>query len=441
MKQPQVTVGILSRETIRFRLDGVFSGGDMSVVTGSQEVRVSDSGLFIIWNERSYASLDFEPASYDGNTFEIQGVTIGVDFHWERKENQRFKGGLRLVISDGKITAINMIGVEDYLVSVISSEMKSTSSLPLLRAHAVISRSWLLTQMQSRNERITKKYRVGGKVSRDGEIIRWWDHEDHKDFDVCADDHCQRYQGISRIDSHVAAGAVRDTSGQVLIHEGKLCDTRFSKCCGGVFERFESCWEDISHPYLAPRRDNAEANCYPNLTTEENAMEWIMSRPTSFCSTTDGRILTQILNNYDLERRDFYRWTEEISQDRLMELLKKRSDISVGKVLDMQPLERGSSGRIIRMRVVGTKGEVVIGKELMIRRSLSESHLLSSAFIVERHYVGDDDIPSSFTLHGAGWGHGVGLCQIGAAVMGERGYGYEEILSHYYPGAKLRQLY
>lgn len=441
MKQPQVTVGILSRDVIKFRFDGVFSTGDTSVVTGPQEARLSDSGLAIVWNGKSYNSLDFEPASYDGNSFEIEGVTIGVDFHWEREENQRFKGALRLIISNGKITAINLIGVEDYLVSVISSEMKSTSSLPLLRAHSVISRSWLLAQMESRNEKVSKKYRAGSDKAGNGEIIRWWDHEDHKDFDVCADDHCQRYQGISRIDTHVAAGAVSDTRGQVLMYEGKLCDARFSKCCGGVFELFESCWDDTPHPYLTVRRDDVDSSTYPDLTKEENVREWILSRPTSFCSTTDGRILNQVLNNYDLERRDFYRWTEEISQDKIVDLLKSRSDISVGKVIDLQPVERGTSGRIVRLRVVGTLGEVVIGKELMIRRSLSESHLLSSAFVVERHYGESDVIPTSFTLHGAGWGHGVGLCQIGAAVMGERGYGYEEILSHYYPGAKLQKMY
>lgn len=440
MRQPQVTVGILSRETIKFRFDGVYSTYDTSIVTGEQEVSLSDSGIAIIWNGKAYTSIEFAPTSYDGNTFEIEGVTIGVDFHWERKENQRFRGSLRLIVVDGKITAINIIDVEDYLVSVISSEMKSSCSLPLLRAHAVISRSWLLAQMQARNHEAIKKPTVKGSV--ENEIIRWWDHEDHRDFDVCADDHCQRYQGVSRVDGHVAAGAVNDTRGLVMMYDGKLCDTRFSKCCGGVFERFESCWEDVPHPYLVPRRDDVESDSFPDLSSSENiATDWIMSRPQSFCSTTDERILTQVLNNYDLERRDYYRWTEEISQEKVVTLLKDRSDIYVGQVLDMQAVERGPSGRIVRLRIIGTEGEIVIGKELMIRRSLSESHLLSSAFIVKRHYNDNEEVPASFTLHGAGWGHGVGLCQIGAAVMGERGYGYEEILHHYYPGSKIEQLY
>ena len=439
MKEPYVTIGILSDTTVSFELTGIFSTPDEKVVTGRHTVEISDSGLGIVWNDKVYTTLEFTPTSYDGDTFELEGVTIGVDFHWERKENQRFRGSLRLLIDNGKIIAVNVVKVEDYLISVISSEMKATSSIPLLRAHSVISRSWLLKQMQSKN---AASYRKPLSATTDNEeIIRWWDHEDHSLFDVCADDHCQRYQGINRVSGSIAAGAVADTRGIVLMHDDKLCDTRFSKCCGGVFERFESCWEDIPHPYLIPQRDYIDATKYPDLTIEEEARRWIMSSPAAFCNSADRHTLSQVLNPYDLERNDFYRWTQHYSREQLSALIKSRSGIDVGEVIDLIPIQRGSSGRIVRLRIVGTKRTVVIGKELMIRRTLSESHLLSSAFVVERHFDNDNSLPSSFTLHGAGWGHGVGLCQIGAAVMGEKGYGHEEILQHYYPGASIVKIY
>lgn len=438
MKEPCVTVGILSDTSVTFELTGIFSTADEKVVAGRHTVTIADSGLGLNWNGRIYPSIEFTPTSYDGDTFELEGVTIGVDFHWERKENQRFRGSLRLITDNGKITAINVVNVEDYLVSVISSEMKGTSSLPLLRAHAVISRSWLLRQMQDK----AKTYRrSSAKAHASDEIIRWWDHEDHSLFDVCADDHCQRYQGISRVSGGVAAGAVADTRGMVLMHGDELCDARFSKCCGGVFERFESCWDDTPHPYLTPRRDNVEEELFPDLTTEDEARKWIMSSPAAFCNSTDRRVLSQVLNKYDLERNDFYRWTEHYTRRQLSELVEARSALGVGEVIDLQPLRRGSSGRIVKLRIIGTQRSVTIGKELMIRRTLSESHLLSSAFVVERHFDEGSTLPHSFTLHGAGWGHGVGLCQIGAAVMGEKGYGYEEILRHYYPGASIVRIY
>ena len=439
MNEPYVSVGILSGSSITFELTGIFSTQTDKVVTGRHTVNVSDSGIFFEWNGNKYTTLLFEPTSYDGDSFELEGVTIGVDFHWERKENQRFRGSLRLIINGDKITAINDIKVEDYLVSVISSEMSATSSLQLLRAHSVISRSWLLKQIQSRRK--LAKNISSTPIKYPDEIIKWWDREDHYLFDVCADDHCQRYQGLTRVLSPVAAGAVADTHGQVLMYDGDLCDTRFSKCCGGVFERFESCWGDTPHPYLSPRRDDVESGKYPDLSTEPEAVKWIEGNPSAFCNTDDDRILSQVLNRYDLERRDFYRWTEHYTQERLSSLVRERGGFDLGEILSLEPLERGSSGRIIRLRITGTAGEVIIGKELMIRRSLSESHLLSSAFTVERHIAPDETVPHAFTLHGAGWGHGVGLCQIGAAVMGERGYSYDEILHHYYPGASIDKLY
>jgi len=439
MNEPSVTVGILSDTTVNFVLSGVFSTTDEKTATGRHTVTLADSGLGICWHGRVYPTIEFIPTSYNGDSFEVEGVTIGVDFHWERKENQRFRGSLRLIVDNGKITVINAVRVEDYLVSVISSEMKDTSSLPLLRAHSVISRSWLLKQMQNNKAAVYRKPTTSAAGSE--EIIRWWDHEDHTLFDVCADDHCQRYQGISRISGSVATRAVTDTRGLVLMYDGELCDARFSKCCGGAFERFESCWEDIPHPYLIPRCDNPDENKYPDLSLESEARKWIMSSPPAFCNSTDRHVLSQVLNKYDLERNDFYRWTEHYTRQRLSRLVESRSGLSVGEIIDLIPLQRGSSGRIVKLRIVGTRRSVVIGKELMIRRTLSESHLLSSAFVVERHIDEGELLPHSFTLYGAGWGHGVGLCQIGAAVMGQKGYAYEEILRHYYPGASVVKMY
>lgn len=439
MKSPRVTVGILSGHTIHFALHGSYITSDGEYTSGKQEVSLSGSGMSFLWKDRLYHTLEFTPASYKDSSFELAGVTIGVDFHWERKENQRFRGALRFIISCGQLAAVNIIDVEDYLVSVISSEMKATSSLALLQAHAVISRSWLLAQMKHRTKPQYAESHV--RASNIGETIKWWDHDDHQDYDVCADDHCQRYQGIARVNGNTAAEAVSGTCGVVLMWNGELCDARFSKCCGGAMERFESCWDDTEHPYLAPGRDTGDDAALPDLTNEQEAREWILSRPEAFCETSDERILSQALNGYDLGRQDFYRWREEYTQERISHLVSTRGGIDVGDIVDLIPVQRGPSGRIVRLRIVGTGGEAVIGKELMIRRSLSESHLLSSAFVSERHFGDNDRVPESFTLYGAGWGHGVGLCQIGAAVMAERGYGYEAILRHYYPGASLNHIY
>ncbi len=435
MSEPRLSVGIVSRTTIRFNLSGIYSGNGMGVITGLQEVSVSDSGMTVVWNGTAYPHLEFEPTSYDGDTFTLEDVTIGINFHWERKEDQRFRGTLRIIACNGMLTAINLVNVEDYLTSVISSEMSATSSLPLLKAHAVISRSWVLTRMRHKSVS-PRSYR-----NRDGEIIRWWDHDDHKLFDVCADDHCQRYQGIGRIKSDNAISAVSATRGEVLMSDGELCDTRFSKCCGGVMETFRSCWDDVDHPYLSARRDAPDTSDFPDLTIEENARRWIHGHPDAFCNTSDHRILSQVLNSYDRENPDFYRWEEEYTNDRISHLINGRLNMDLGDIVDLRPVRRGPSGRIVLLHITGTKGEITIGKELMIRRVLSGTHLRSSAFTIEKIGMTDRGIPQKFILHGAGWGHGVGLCQIGAAVMGEKGYSYDEILAHYYPGATLTKLY
>ncbi|WP_373733117.1 SpoIID/LytB domain-containing protein, partial [Bacteroides heparinolyticus] len=360
------------------------------------------------------------------------------------KEDQRFLGALKIIVEDGKLTAINVVKVEDYLTSVISSEMSATASLELLKAHAVISRSWLLAQIQKNREIAEAKTDYSAFTQTEEELIRWYDREDHTRFDVCADDHCQRYQGITRASTEIVKQAIAATYGRILMYDGKICDARFSKCCGGAFEEFQYCWEDAKHPYLAKQRDysvNSQKPTPPDLTQEAEADRWIRTSPEAFCNTTDKRILSQVLNNYDQETTDFYRWKVAYTQDELSALILKRSGIDYGQIIDLVPVARGTSGRLWKLKIVGTKKTLTIGKELEIRRTLSASHLYSSAFVVDKEELSPEGIPGRFVLTGAGWGHGVGLCQIGAAVMGEQGYTYDAILLHYYIDAQIEKLY
>ena len=454
MTEPQIAVGILSEKEIRFSFPEEFISSDGMAISGIQQA-VYQKGK-IHWQEKVYDKLSFTPQQNTASFFELQDVTIGINFHWERKEVQRFKGKLKIIVEDDKLTAINIISIEDYLTSVISSEMSATASLELLKAHAVISRSWLLNKLRIENEKLKNKMQPDNADSAaisqfstlNSQFIKWYDHEAHKNFDVCADDHCQRYQGITRASTPQAVEAVSATRGEALIYEGKICDARFSKCCGGAFEEFQNCWENVRHPYLIGQRDSRTENLLPDLSIEAEADKWIRTSPVAFCNTQDEKILSQVLNNYDQETADFYRWKVCYSQQELSELIHKRSGIDFGKIIDLIPIERGTSGRLVRLKIVGTLRTLTIGKELEIRRTLSTSHLYSSAFVVDKEYKEEyreckeeQEIPSRFTLTGAGWGHGVGLCQIGAAVMGEQGYKYEEILSHYYPGSTIERQY
>ncbi|EFC73019.1 SpoIID/LytB domain protein [Prevotella melaninogenica D18] len=437
--EPIVSVGIVSGDEIRFQLNGTYTIGNKEV-TGKQIVKSKDGQ--ILWNSTVYQELCFTPQN-DDISFTLEDVTIGVDFHWERKEAQTFLGKLRFVVDGDKLWAINELPVERYLASVISSEMSATSSLELLKAHAVISRSWLLVQMRRRKaiEMGVQTASAPVKVS-DEEGVVWYDSDAHTLFDVCADDHCQRYQGITKATSPHVEEAIKATRGQLLMNGKGICDARFSKCCGGVSEEYEYCWDNNHKPYLLSIVDNAPLGTAPtiDLTDEAVAREWILSSPEAFCNTKDATVLGQVLNNYDQETQDFYRWTVDFTQSELAELIRRKSGLDFGEIIDLQPLERGKSGRITRLKIVGTKLTRIIGKELEIRRTLSESHLYSSAFVVERSEI-VNDIPQHFRLVGAGWGHGVGLCQIGAAVMGEKGYQYDEILHHYYQTAAIEAQY
>lgn len=427
--QPFVEVGIMSAREIEFEILSDGAGVRKAVL---QEGKICYDGSL-------YDELYFEAVTpstmFAEPSFVLHGVTIGVNFHWERKETQKFAGSLKIITGKDCLTAVNVVGVEDYLLSVISSEMSASASEEFLKAHAVISRSWLMAQMASA-ERVNKVAVPEGvtnvpslMVHLDGlmnhecrsdgddeihEMIRWYDHEDHKHFDVCADDHCQRYQGLTRAVGSTVRRVIDRTWGQVLTYDGQLCDARFSKCCGGKMESFSTCWEDKDYPYLLPLADTPGHDEHGEC----------------FCDTQDKSILAQVLNNYDQETVDFYRWTVEYGKDELSELIERKSGVRIGRLVSMKPLDRGESGRIYKLEIIGSEKMVVVGKELEIRRILSETHLKSSAFEVQ---ITDEKV----ILHGSGWGHGVGLCQIGAAVMATKGYGYRQILEHYYPGTTL----
>jgi stage II sporulation protein D len=423
--QPVITVGIKTAQEISFIVKDVLC----TAYYDSGHIRFNGGTYdFLFYNEEA-----------TGGTFIIKDVTIGINFHWQRQKDQKFTGGLKVIVDGQNITAVNIIGVEDYLESVISSEMNSEAMPEYLKAHSVISRSWVLSQIE-KNKKESPKPVVDPNSD---EYIFWWDHDDHTNFDVCADDHCQRYQGITMIHSDSVRDAVRQTCGEVLTYNGEICDARFSKCCGGAMEEFQYCWSDVDHPYLHRGFDRDVSLGIPlsDLTKEANAEKWILSRPTAFCNNADANILKQVMNDYDQETKDFYRWIVEYKQEELSALIAKKSGIDYGEIIDLQPVARGTSGRIWKLKIVGSKATKVIGKELEIRRVLSESHLYSSAFIVEKVFANGGDLPSSFILHGAGWGHGVGLCQIGAAVMAARGYQYKQILAHYYKGASITKKY
>lgn len=436
MKIPEINVGILTSGKISFTLNGNFVTSDGDLVTGDFNVTDID-------NHKT--GLLFTPT--DGScSFTLHNVTIGISYHWERAESQTFTGQLKIIHNEDNsaLIAINILPLEDYLVSVISSEMKATSSSEFLKAHAVISRSWILAQIKKHKE-------IGHRCNNSNEKksdLKWYDREDHLLFDVCADDHCQRYQGITRASNPSVAAAIKETSGMILMYENEICDARFSKCCGGVTEIFSSCWEDKDYPYLSSiadteeiRKESSHGNFTGDLTLEKNAELWIRSVPESFCNTDDDRILEQILNNYDRETKNFYRWKVEYSQSELSGIIHRKTGTDFGDIMDIIPLRRGKSGRIIELKIIGSKTSKIIGKELEIRRTLSDTHLYSSAFVIDKEDTGINNIPNKFVITGAGWGHGVGLCQIGAAVMGEKGYDFKQILLHYYKGAKIMKVY
>jgi len=446
INEPVIHVGVIQmQQVIDFSLLANYKLKGKKIPPGDYSVKIKDGNIY--FNGDSYDELTFQSDQLHNDRFELKDVVIGVGFHWERKENQRFLGDLKFICteSDGDgskaITAINIISLEDYLKSVISSEMSSTSSEELLKSHAIISRSWLLSQILNNLSNNKKKSDYKSSTVTPTEIIRWYDREDHDHFDVCADDHCQRYQGITRQNTELVERVVNETIGKVVSYRGSICDTRYSKCCGGIMEAFENVWEPLIHPYLQGKPDNYSGHPFPNLSEEEEAEKWIKSSPDAFCNTQDEVVLKQVLNDYDQETVDFYRWSITYTQSEISDLINKRLGIDFGNIIDLIPIERGVSGRIKRLKIIGTEKVMIIGKELEIRRTLSNSHLYSSAFTVDTFDEDDEGIPHKFLLTGAGWGHGVGLCQIGAAMMAEKGYKYDEILKHYFPDTDIKTEY
>jgi SpoIID/LytB domain protein len=366
-------------------------------------------------------------------------MTIGLDFHWQRRERQSFRGSLQLLAkSDNRLTVVNRVPLETYLTSVVCSEMKASAPAEFIKAHTIISRSWLLAQLVGRDS----KCQASGHVNRDteGERLRWTDREAHEDFDVCADDHCQRYQGIARIDAPGVVAAVHQTRGEVLTYNGYPCDARYSKCCGGVSEEFQTAWDDRAVPYLVALRDAPGPSREPPALFDDASMRaFLRDAPPAYCNCRDTAILRSVLNDYDLATKGFFRWQVRLPADEASRLIRRKLQIDLGRLRNLEPVERGPSGRLERLRLVGDRETLVIGKELEIRRALSESHLYSSAFVVD--VEGPPQRPEAFLLTGAGWGHGVGFCQIGAAVMAHHGAANREILEHYYPGARIQRLY
>jgi len=446
MKEPNVSVAIMSGNEITFELYGDFECSCNKVRCSGKYIAKYESGIIFITNNSGTHTIEnnttFSSINIESDTFLLRGVLIGKNFHWQQKENQRFQGALKLLIEDGVLVAVNVLPVENYLTSVISSEMNATSSLELLKAHAIISRSWLLAQTDKSKDILASNQEYESEIKTDEELIKWYDKEDHTLYDVCADDHCQRYQGVTKLVAHNAQEAVETTRGVVLKYDDKICDTRFSKSCGGISESFENVWEPIEHSYLQKvidyKYDHEEYDL--DLRKEVAADKWIRSNPPAYCNTTDERILSQVLVDYDRTTTDFYRWRVEYTQDEISALIKKRSGIDFGNIIDLIPIERGHSGRLIKLKIVGSNKTLTIGKELEIRKYLSESHLYSSGFVVDK---GEevDGVPSKFILNGAGWGHGVGLCQIGAAVMGEMGFTFDVILLHYFRNAIIKRIY
>ncbi len=444
--EPLINVGILTDKKIKFELYGDFSSyGFKHFFSGRYEAEIVNDRIVCKGDKDKIEITDeiiFEPQDTEIESFLIRDVVIGVKFHWERKEKQRFTHSLKLLKDNGNIIVINIIPIEKYLMSVISSEMSAKCSMQMLKATAVVSRSWLLAQIEKSKTIKTEHTNYKSGFQSEDELIKWYDREDHKLFDVCADDHCQRYQGVTKMTSDAVRKAVEQTSGIVLLEGDKILDARFSKSCGGISESFENVWEPVKHPSLSAVYDyKFIADDYnDDFTKEENAVKWIRENPPAFCNTSDPKILNQILLDYDQETKDFYRWKVEFTQNQLSDLIKRKSGIDFGQIKDLIPVERGFSSRLVKLKIVGTNKTLTIGKELEIRRTLSETHLYSSAFIVEK--FGDvDGVPEKFILRGAGWGHGVGLCQIGAAVMAEQGYQFDEIAIHYFKGAVLKKIY
>lgn len=436
-REPEIKIALLQNyKEAHIFFNGNFLLPDGKVLEGRFYVR-ADRGMVCLSDASGVKVLegkDILLAPEGRAYFTVSDVKIGIDFHWQRFQEQSFRGKLFLqMCSDTSFHLINEILLEDYLESVISSEMSASAPPEFLKAQAVVARSWLLSMLEKKK---TARHLQGTK--KEDEITVWQDVNDHDGFDVCADDHCQRYQGITRIISENVREAINETSGMFLTCEGEICDARYYKSCGGQTEIFSTAWENESPAYLASVSDNDTQ--HPSVRSEEDAHQWLKGRPAAYCDTRDKKLLSDILPAFDQETPDFYRWRVYYSRKELEDIIRRKSGFNFGTLKNIEPVGRGPSGRIFRLKIEGSEKTMVVGKELEIRRWLSPSHLLSSAFIVTVERNVDGEI-SQFILSGGGWGHGVGLCQIGAAVMASKGFKAEEILAHYFTGSIITKLY
>ncbi len=426
-KEPTIRVGLIQdRENTKFSIDKSVSlvpekGMKIKLTPQGKETwRIfANEGLvcenLTTHEKHAYPEAGFiriEPEDLKNTLTVLHDVTIGIQFHWEREEDDDYPYILEFCKSSAKkIMAINELPVERYLESVISSEMSGDCPSALLHAHTVIARSWLLAQMQN---------------------------PPHVNYLVCHDDHCQRYQGMRRW-TKSAGNAVKDTHGEVLTYQGEICDTRYSKSCGGITENFENCWPPQKVSYCQTIVDAPENKIspVPDLTKEENVRTWVTFRPASFCNATPQE-LERLLVEYDREIKDLFRWEVIYSQDEITKLIESKTQRKLGQLKEIKTGKRGRSGRLLSIDFIGTTGNIHVDDQLEIRRVLSPSHLYSACFVVDTE-GGKDSVPDKFILRGGGWGHGVGLCQIGAAVMSTHGYDYKQILQHYYRGTELTQ--
>lgn len=442
-EEPLLNVGILTSKVINFELYGDFSVfGFKETFSGMFTAEVVNNIIVCTYGNNKLEisdEIEFIPSDPISESFLIKDVIIGEGFHWEQKQKQRFSHTLKIIKNKKNVCAINIIPLENYLMSVISSEMSAKSPLELLKAQAVVARSWVLSRMSTAQNR-KEGDAADSFTELENEIIKWYDTTEHKIFDVCADDHCQRFQGVTRITSETAREAITQTRGILLLHDGKICDTRYSKCCGGITELYENVWAPVKNPCISSVVDyKFEPETFNlDLTNEKNAYKWIKGNPSAFCNTEDNRLLTNILNDFDLHTKDFYRWKIVYTQHELAGLIKEKTGIDFGDIIDLIPLERGASARLVKLKIAGSKKSFTIGKELEIRRALSKTHLYSSAIVVEKS---EENPPQEFTIYGAGWGHGVGLCQIGAAVMAQMGYQFDAIILHYFKNSVLKKIY
>jgi SpoIID/LytB domain protein len=376
-----------------------------------REMMEEPGGLILLQNETR--SLEFEttgPLFVAGSPVAVFDVPVGTGYHWEQKEDRTYPETMIFLLDvNGKLAAVNAVPVETYLEGVVPSEMHPNFPEEALKAQAVAARSKALANL-------------GLVHSADP-------------FDFCSDVHCQVYGGLSKTAAS-ANRAVKKTAGLVLWEGGKIIDAVYGGVCGGHTEDVDKAWRTAPKRHLQGIADGPrQLKRYEPLDDESNVRSWIQDSPPSYCNTLTGSLPDAL--NYT---KKYFRWEVTLPQDELRSQIERRLGRNLGAVRDLIPISRGVSGRITKLKIVGTNGEQIVEGELNVRKCLSSTTLWSSCFIVERKDGGSAP-PESFTLRGAGWGHGIGMCQTGAAIMALKGYGFDRILKHYYKNVRIKKLY